>query len=448
MANLSDEDNKKIEEAKRKYADAQAKGDTAGMESAHKEAEAVRANYGYSGGVDGSKNISLNNQEPSWIGNGGKSSINNNSSSRETSYEDDLNRLKRLQQKANVNELKAQKEKTLQALAEQEASIKPTYQNQRNLASANSQKGARSFSEYLANRGLTNSGAAAQGEINRLSTLQNNLATIDTNETNALNEIARAKANAESDYASNLATANSKIEAEYFNNLLQENQRQRLIDEQLKQQSAQQYANDYQAQINNLLAQGYSPNSREVLQLQALRGDKIANNISNATNVNNALASIQAGNINYNNAAALGWTVDQAQQYYNNLVAQQQAQALAEAEQLAYQREQDRIANSQKWSQINNDIRNTTSLIEQRKNSGSGTKKESISKNYAINLLLNDGYFDNEDKSPSPIEGINMAQYNLAIGVYDLTEQGLSNEDAKEILAENDFTIEQINQFF
>ena len=334
MTNLSKEDMAKIDNAKKKYAEAQAKGDKAGMESAHKEAESIRAGYGYSGGADGSQNISLNDGD--WIGNGGKSSINHNYS-KETSYQDDLNRLKRLQQKATANELKAQKEKTLQALAERESTVKPTYQNQRNLASANSQKGARSFSEYLANRGLTNSGASAQGEMNRLSTLQNTLGTIDTNETNELNEIARARANAESDYASNLATANSKIEAEYFNNLLQENQRQRLIDEQLKQQSMQQYANDYQAQINSLLAQGYSPNSREVLQLSALRGDKIENNINNATNPSNALASIQAGNINYNNAAALGLTVEQANQYYNNYLAMQQAEAEKEARQQEFE---------------------------------------------------------------------------------------------------------------
>ena len=99
----------------------------------------------------------------------------------------------------------------------------------------------------------------------------------------------------------------------------------------------QQYANDYQAQINSLLAQGYSPNSREVLQLSALRGDKIANNISNATNPSNALASIQAGNINYNNAAALGWTVEQAQNYYNYVRAAQQAEAEKEAKQQAFE---------------------------------------------------------------------------------------------------------------
>ena len=87
--------------------------------------------------------------------------------------------------------------------------------------------------------------------------------------------------------------------------------------------------------------------------------------------MNNAMANIHAGNINYNNAAAVGMTVPQAQAYYNNLVAQQQAQAQAEAERQAWERQQQEIANAQKWASINNDIRNTDSLIESRKNQGS-----------------------------------------------------------------------------
>ena len=418
MANLSKEDTAKIDNAKKKYAEAQAKGDKAGMESAHKEAESVRAGYGYSGGADGSQNISLNDGD--WIGNGGKSSINPNYS-KETSYQDDLNRLKRLQQKATANELKAQKEKTLQALAERESTVKPTYQNQRNLASANSQKGARSFSEYLANRGLTNSGASAQGEMNRLSTLQNTLGTIDTNETNELNEIARDRANAESDYASNLATANSKIEAEYFNNLLQENQRQRLIDEQLKQQSMQQYANDYQAQINSLLAQGYSPNSREVLQLSALRGDKIANNISNSTNPSNALASIQAGNINYNNASALGWTVEQAQNYYNYVKATQQAEAEKEAKQQEFE-------NWLKRQQLANDTAQTNYNINKpyyKSNSNNNSEDNTFSMNLSQVTDDLDQLESAEEQKERIFEleqagYINLAQANQLFSYYQL----------------------------
>lgn len=314
----------------------------------------------------------------SWIGTGisprtGEptySSASSSKSSSRSSYDDDLQRLKRLQQEATAQQLKAQKEKTLQALAEQEATIKPAYQAQRNSTAAVSSKNARSFNEYLANRGLTNSGAAVQAESNRMSTLQNNLADIDTQETNALNEIARARRNAETDYANGLATANAQIEADYFSKLLAENQRQRQIDEQLQQQALTQYSDDYQARINELLAQGYSPTSREIMQLQALRGQKIANTYSNANSYNNALAQVQSGYINYNNAAQLGMSVDQAQQYYNQIKAQQEAQAQAEAEQLAYERNQDSIANAQKWAQINNDTRNIDSLIASRQAKG------------------------------------------------------------------------------
>lgn len=294
-----------------------------------------------------SNNVNSSN-EPSWIGSGisprtgevtyGGSANTGTAISNGSSYNEDLQRLKRLQQEANVQQLKAQKDKTLQALAEREATVKPTFQNQRNATSAQSQRSARSFNEYLANRGLTNSGAGAQAEINRASTLQNNLAAINTAETNELNEIARARANAEADFANNLAIANSQIEADYFSKLVEENQRQRLIDEQLKQQAQYQYADDYQARINELIAQGYSPNSREVLQLQALRGQKANNTYSNANSYNNAIAQIQSGYINYNNAAQLGMTVEQAQDYYNYLQEQARITAQKEQEEKAWDR--------------------------------------------------------------------------------------------------------------
>lgn len=359
-------------------------------------------------------NSASSSDAPSWIGSGnsprtgkptyGGSANTGAAISNGSSYDDDLQRLKRLQQEANVQQLKAQKDKTMQALAEREATVKPTYQNQRNATSAQSQRSARSFNEYLANRGLANSGAGAQAEINRASTLQNNLAAINTAETNELNEIARARANAEADFANNLAIANSQIEADYFGKLVEENQRQRLIDEQLKQQAQYQYADDYQARINELLAQGYSPNSREVLQLQALRGQKANNTYSNANSYNNALAQIQSGYINYNNAAQLGMTVEQAQQYYNQVKAQQEAAAQAQAEQLAYERAQQEIANAQKWQQIQNDTLQTQYNINKPyynpNSNGTGDNgnvmpSESAQKNYIENTFgIKDTYGD------------------------------------------------------
>ena len=360
------------------------------------------------------------------------------------SYEDDLNRLSEAKKQAQITQLKQARDKALANLDVQEQSIKPTYQKARNQASATSQSGARSFAEYLANRGLTNSGASAQGEINRLSAYQNTLGGIDTAEANAYRDIANQRTAIQNDYVAGVANANNAIAQEYYNNLLNYNQQQRAMINQLKQQSLGQYADNYQAQIDNLLAQGYSPNSLEVLQLQALRGQKMNNNYNTA--MNNATANIQAGNINYNNASAVGMTVPQAQQYYNDLVAQQQAKAQAEAEALAYERAQQEIANQQKWAQINNSIRNTDSLIASRQNNGNVKK---ISKSYAMDLLNNEGYFSNSDTTPSGVSDLTVSQYNLATGVYDLIQEGLDEAEAKEILAtEGGFTKKQIDELF
>jgi hypothetical protein len=300
-------------------------------------------------------------------------SASSSKSSSRSSYDDDLQRLKRLQQEATAQQLKAQKEKTLQALAEQEATIKPAYQAQRNSTAAVSAKNARSFNEYLANRGLTNSGAAVQTESNRMSTLQNNLADIDTQETNALNEIARARRNAETDYANGLATANAQIEADYFSKVLAENQRQRQIDEQLQQQALTQYSDDYQARINELLAQGYSPTSREIMQLQALRGQKVLD-FNNGTYRENALQQILAGNINYNTARYAGFnSVDEAVKYYNDAKAAAEAKALEEAEEKAWDRDME-------TKKFNLDYQNTMSLINSRNNSGNGNDEGGFAK--------------------------------------------------------------------
>lgn len=308
----------------------------------------------------------------SWIGTGvspttGEKTYSTASASKNSnnsSYDEDLQRLKRLQQEATAQQLKAQKEKTLQALAEQEAEVKPRYQAQRNSTAAVSAKNARSFNEYLANRGLTNSGAAVQAESNRMSTLQNNLANIDTQETNALNEIARARRNAETDYATGLASANAQIEADYFSKLVEENQRQRQIDEQLKQQALGQYSDDYMARRNELIAQGYSPDSREVLMVDAARGNKMLD--FTASTKQNALQQILAGNINYNTAKYAGFnSVEEAMKYYNDAKAAAEAEALKEAEETAWKRKMEE-------NKYNLDYQNTMSLIDSRKNGGSG----------------------------------------------------------------------------
>lgn len=348
--------------------------------------------------VDTASPNTNNDEGPEWLRSTPNYSFRDTSKGTSTdygTYQNDLNRLAEAQKTYQIAELRKARDSALNSLKEQEQEIKPTYQNARNMTSAASQSGARSFAEYLANRGLTNSGAAAQGEINRQSALQNNLGNIDTAEANAYRDIANQRTKVNTDYANGLASANAAIQQQYLQNLLNYNEQQRQYVQNLQNQSNYQYANDYQSRINDLLAQGYSPNSLEVLQLQALRGDKMNNSYANANTPQNALASIQAGNINYNNAAALGWTPEQAQTYYNNYQAQLQAQAQAQAEQQAWDRyvEQTKLNNA---TALNNaQIANYSSQIANRgKTSSSSTNKVA---NYSTHKDIIDSNFAGTD---------------------------------------------------
>lgn len=284
-------------------------------------------------------------------------------------YTDDLNRLTKAQRQAQVDQLKAARTKALANLDAQEQTIKPYYQNARNLTSASSQQGARNFAEYLANRGLANSGAAAQSEINRLSTLQNNLGNLNTAEANAYRDIANQRTAVENDYVSGLANANNAITNNYYNNLLNYNEQQRQKIQALQQQALGQYANDYQSYKNQLLAQGYDPNSYEVLSVDALRGQKMNNAYGNAYTYNNSMNNILNGNWSYNDLLATGMSNEQATKLYNDTAAAKQAEANATAEQLAYDRAQQALTNQINLQKLANATAETQYKINEPYNS-------------------------------------------------------------------------------
>lgn len=311
-------------------------------------------------------------------------------------YEQDLNRLTKAQRQAQIDQLKAARDKALANLDVQEKNIKPTYETARNQVSAQSQQGARNFAEYLANRGLTNSGASAQGEINRLSALQNNLGNLNTAEANALRDIANQRTQVENDYVSGLANANNALTTNYYNNLLNYNEQQRQYEQQLRNQANYQYYDNIQAEIDRRLANGESPNSREILELQALRGSKMANQYNNG--MNNALSNVQSGNINYNNAAQLGMTIPQAYQYSNNYLAEQQAIKDATAEQLAYDREQQEFTNNLNYNKYLTDKLKTEAEINNINSQIAKRNKPTATKTPSKTTGNEDGSFSLTDK--------------------------------------------------
>ena len=309
-------------------------------------------------------------------------------------YQDDLDRLTNAQRQAQVSQLKAARKKALANLDVQEQNIKPMYESARNQTSAASQQGARNFAEYLANRGLTNSGAAAQGEINRLSALNNNLGNLNTAEANAYRDIANQRTAVENDYVAGLANANNAITQNYYNNLLNYNEQQRQMVQALQNQALGQYANDYAAYRNQLLAQGYDPNSLEVLSVDALRGQKMNNQYNTA--MQNAYNNILAGNINYNNAAAMGMTEPQAWNTYNTNQAALQAEADAKAEQLAYDRNQQEWKNNLDYEKylldkqkVENDTKETNWRVSVPKGGGKGNKNNYLSFDKALDYINN-----------------------------------------------------------
>ena len=60
---MSADDQRKIDEYKKKFAEAQANNDQAGMDAAHAGAEEVRASYNFSGGADGSQYVTIGKEE-------------------------------------------------------------------------------------------------------------------------------------------------------------------------------------------------------------------------------------------------------------------------------------------------------------------------------------------------------------------------------------------------
>ena len=406
---------KQIADATKKIADAVKKASTENKASSNDNAGSWISNS--ANGIKTNTGTTLSTGDK-WV----YTPSTNNSSSKVSSsgtYQDEINNLKKAQQRIATQQLKQQRDSALKELERQERDIPETYQTQRNAVSASSQQGARSFAEYLANRGLSNSGAAAQGEINRISTLQNNLNSINSAETKAIRDIADKRYNVNANYAQQLADANLKLEADYLEKIYAENQRKRLEQEELKKQALYQYSDDYQARINELLAQGYSPNSTEILQLQALRAEKM-NNINNGAYRDLGLSNIANGNINYNNAIMAGFnSVEEAQKYYDDLVASQKAQAQQEAEQQAFE-------NWIKEQTLLNDIRNTNSLISNR-NNGGGTGNNGNNSTYDYNFH-NNAINNRTKESSTKIEDV--AEY-----IYEqLQNNTLSQQDAQKLM--------------
>ena len=213
---LSDSDKQKIAALKDQYNYYASIGDTAGMNAAHSSAESIRAQYGYSGGSDGSEYYGLKMPEgsvpqttlPSYQANTGQ--VN---SMYDAALEAALAALK-----SSYDRSKLEAEQAMEK-------ISPLYQTQRNQTAANAERERMMFNEYAAATGL-NSGAGGQAMLAFSNQLQNDLNDLYLGEANALTEAQNQITLLTMDYQNAIAEAVANNEYERAAALLQEFQMQ------------------------------------------------------------------------------------------------------------------------------------------------------------------------------------------------------------------------------
>lgn len=175
---LNPNDQTIIQALKQQYDASKAAGDTAGMNKAHADAEAIRGQYGYSGGGDGSMYVGLDRPQ--------------NSVPQTTlpTYQPQTEPVNGMMDAALESTKAALKNSydTSKLEAEQAmAKIPGVYQAQRNATSANAEKERLAFQEYAAATGL-NSGAGGQAMLALSNQLQSDLNQLNLGEANAVAE--------------------------------------------------------------------------------------------------------------------------------------------------------------------------------------------------------------------------------------------------------------------
>jgi len=171
---------------------------------------------------------------------GGSSGGGGGSSSRSASpYQDQLNALKRAQLKASTAALDKQRNSSLSNLTAERAVIEPTYQKEKMQAGVTAKQTARSFDEYMAQRGGNRSGIAGQGQLLNNMAYQRQYGELGQAEASELSDNARRVTDVNNAYESDLVGAEAGIQAQYLQNYLQ----QMNLDRQYNQSESQFNAN-------------------------------------------------------------------------------------------------------------------------------------------------------------------------------------------------------------
>ena len=183
------------------YTKAQAKGDKAGMQAAHAGAEAIRANYGYSGTTDGS----------GYVSNGkGNTVLPEIVAPKEvytgTSGESYINKLQDARIASAKNAIQSAYDQSMVDLDAQEAKLPQAYDTARNDLSAQHELERMNYNEYAAGQNI-GTGASSQVRLSQNNAYLKNLADINARQADATAALQLERTKAKLQYQADIKQA-------------------------------------------------------------------------------------------------------------------------------------------------------------------------------------------------------------------------------------------------
>ena len=153
-----------------------------------------------------------------------------------------------IQEKRRLQALEQQKRNALATLKQEKAQVNPAFHTGLSNIAGQSAQQARTLAEYLAQRGQTQSGIAAQGEMQRQSDLLSQQGLLEQQRANALADIARRESGVQSAYDSGALDASMERQYNTLQGQLAEQERAR----QEGIATVGQYYDDYARQLNQI----------------------------------------------------------------------------------------------------------------------------------------------------------------------------------------------------
>lgn len=264
-AGLNDRDRERVRALGEQWQAAMASGNQGLADQYHRQAEAIRAQYGYSGGTGGDEYhpIDLGDQQPRLAPAKVTGAV---------SQEQTLRDLAKARQESAAADLTAAYRQSLEELESAQSDVAPRYQQLRRQAAGEAAVSRRSYQEQAAAAGL-GSGTTGQAELSMSVAQQQRAGMLDAQQSKELSDLALQRIRLETQYQQALAKTAAEGNAQLAQNLYQEAVRVDESHQAAQQQNAQmtyQYDRLESEQTRQQLARKAQADSTAFQQMLAL----------------------------------------------------------------------------------------------------------------------------------------------------------------------------------